>query len=190
MGPELRTEFCVGEDLILRTFRESDAEVVFAVVERNYEHLKPFMHWATPNYSIDAAREFIEKSVEATTQRKSLGYGIFHKDRFIGSIGFVKFDWKARKTEIGYWIDQSEEGRGIVSAACRILIEYAFNELHLNRVEIRCAALNLRSAAIPERFGFQKEGVLRQSEIRNGRLLDFNIYGLLADEWARMRLTK
>jgi ribosomal-protein-serine acetyltransferase len=188
MGAELNTQFHIGDDLILRMFRDSDAEAVFVVVKRNYDHLKPFMHWATPGYSIQSAREFIEKSIESTVARTGLGFGIFEKHRFIGSIGFVKFDWNARKTEIGYWIDQDEEGRGIISAACRVLIEYAFVELHLNRVEIRCAASNLRSAAIPERLGFRNEGVLRRSEFRDGRLQDFKIFGLLADEWDLLRL--
>ena len=183
MGPELRTEFCVREGLILRTFLDSDADEVFAVVKRNHDHLKPFMHWATPDYSIDSAREFIEKSIETAKERKGLGFGIFQEERFIGSIGFVKFDWNVRKTEIGYWMDRAEEGKGIISAACRVLIGYAFDELHLNRAEIRCAASNLRSAAIPERLGFRKEGVLRQSEFRDGQLHDFIIYGLLAEEW-------
>jgi ribosomal-protein-serine acetyltransferase len=80
-------------------------------------------------------------------------------------------------------MDRAEEGKGIISAACRVLIGYAFDELHLNRAEIRCATSNLRSAAIPERLGFRKEGVLRQSEFRDGQLHDFSIYGLLAEEW-------
>jgi ribosomal-protein-serine acetyltransferase len=188
MGHELRTEFYIKDDVILRAFRYSDAEEVFAVVERNYNHLKPFMHWATPDYSLESARDFIEKSIESTAARKGLGFGIFEKGCFIGSVGFVKFDWNARKTEIGYWIDQAEEGKGIISAACRVLIEYVFVELHLNRVEIRCAASNLRSAAIPERLGFRIEGVLRQAEFRDGQLHDFKIYGLLADEWDPLRL--
>jgi ribosomal-protein-serine acetyltransferase len=188
MGPELRTEFYIKNDVILRTFRDSDIEEVFAVVKRNYVHLGPFMHWATPDYSRESAREFIGKSIESTAAKTGLGFGIFEKGCFIGSIGFVKFDWNARKTEIGYWIDEAEEGKGIISTACRMLIGYAFTELHLNRVEIRCAASNLRSAAIPERLGFQREGVLRQAEFRDGQLHDFKIYGLLADEWDPLRL--
>ena len=49
----------------------------------------------------------------------------------------------------------------------------------------RYAAANLRSAAIPERLGFRKEGVLRQSEFRDGKLHNFIIYGQLAEEWRK-----
>lgn len=188
MGPELKTEFHLRDDIVIRTFQEGDAEGVFAAVAKNLEHLRPFMHWATPDYSVESAEVFIENSIATVEARTGLGFGIFDNGIFIGSIGFVEFDWEARKTEIGYWIDKAEEGKGIISAACRILIDYAFGELQMNRVEIRCAAGNRRSAAIPERFGFRKEGILRQSEIRNGRLQDFLIFGLLADEWRTNRL--
>ena len=188
MGPELKTEFHVSNDIRLRAFREDDADQVFYSVIHNLEHLKPFMHWATPEYSVESAKEFIENSLNSAETRKSLSLGIFDRGEFIGSVGFVKFDWTVRKTEIGYWIDKEEEGKGIVSAACRVLIEYAFDELGMNRVEVRCSSKNERSAAIPERFGFKMEGVLRQSEFRDGRLHDFFIFGLLADEWRSNRL--
>ena len=188
MDPQLKTEFHVRDDIVLRTFGADDAESVFDTVHRNLGHLRSFMEWAVPDYSIDSARRFIENSVASAEARKSLGFGIFQGGRFIGSVGFVKLNWTARKTEIGYWIDEAEEGKGIVSSACRTLIDYAFGELAMNRVEIRCSTENRRSAAIPERFGFKKEGLLRQSESRNGRLQDFFIYGLLAHEWTASRL--
>lgn len=188
MGPELKNEFQVRAGITLRTFCVSDADIVYDVVDRNRDHLQTFMHWMTPDYSRGSAKEFIGRAVVRKEAEQGLGYGIFHDDRLTGSIGFVLFDWNARKTEIGYWIDKSEEGKGIVSAACKVLIDYAFGELGMNRIEIRCSAENRRSAAIPERFGFKKEGVLRQSEFRNGHLHDFVVYGLLADEWNAKRL--
>lgn len=188
MGQRLKTEFNIHDGITLRTFREDEAEAVYEVVDRNRDHLQTFMHWMTAEYSLESAREFIARGISRTDDGQGFGYGIFRHDRLIGSIGFVHFDWNARKTEIGYWIDKAEEGKGIVSEACRVLINYAFVELGMNRIEIRCSTENRRSAAIPERFGFQKEGILRESEMRNGKLHDFAIYGLLSDEWHANRL--
>jgi ribosomal-protein-serine acetyltransferase len=183
MGPELKASFKLDDEVILRTFRQGDAEEVFRTVDRNRLHLQTYMHWMTAEYSRASAAEFITNSIATVRAREGLSLGIFRSETLIGSIGFVHFDWKARKTEIGYWIDRAEEGKGIVSAGCKLLIEYAFGVLDLNRIEIRCSSENIRSAAIPERFGFKREGVLRQAEFRNGKLHDFNIYGLLAAEW-------
>ena len=188
MGPELRTSFELSDEVILRTFRKDDAEKVYQTVDRNRRHLQTYMHWITPDYSRASATEFITKSIESAKAGGSLSFGIFRGEILIGSIGFVHFDWKARKTEIGYWIDKTEEGKGIVSAACKLLIEYAFGDLGLNRIEIRCSSENIRSAAIAVGFGFDMEGVLRQAEIRNGKLHDFTIYGLLAADWRNREL--
>lgn len=178
--------FRVEDQIELREFSADDAESVLAAVSGNYDHLRAFMHWITPDYSLGSAREFIAQTQADRAERKGLGLGIFRGRTLIGSIGFVSFDWSAMKTEIGYWISQDEQGKGIISSACRTLIDFAINELKMNRIEIRCSAENVRSSAIPKRLGFQLEGVLRQAEYRNGRLHDFEIYGLLASEWSGM----
>ena len=175
--------FQLNDHIMLREFTAADADAIYETVSRNYEHLKRFMHWITPEYSRMSAVEFLERSVIEREERRAMGFGIFRDGEFIGSIGFVNFDWAAKKTELGYWIDKSAEGKGIVFSACRKLIQFAIDELEMNRIEIRCSTENKRSAAIPERFGFTLEGVLRQAELRNGKLHDFAVYSLLANEW-------
>ncbi len=180
-GAEITFE--VEDGFILRQIRPEDAESVYKGVMANYGHLREYMHWMVPDYSLNHAKEFIDASIKAAEDKTLLGFGIFKGPELVGSIGFVNFDYAARRTEVGYWIDKSYEGRGIISRSCRLLIDYAFKELRMNRIEIRCSTENYRSSAIPKRFGFTLEGTLRQSEMRNGRLHDFAIYGLLASEW-------
>ena len=177
--------FRLDDQIVLREFNPGDADAVFETVIRNYEHLKPFMHWITPDYSRRSAVEFIKQALIDREERRSMGFGIFDRGEFIGSIGFVNFDWAAKSTEMGYWISATHEGKGIISAACRKLIQFAIADLEMNRIEIRCSTENQRSAAIPERFGFTREGVLRQAVLRDGKLHDFAIYGLLAVEWKK-----
>ncbi|MFT3744900.1 MAG: GNAT family protein [Pyrinomonadaceae bacterium] len=175
-------ELDLGNRVVVRNFKDSDAEDIFATVHRNIDHLH-FMHWIKPDYSLNDAFEFLERSKNNAEKGESLSLGIFADDAFIGSIGFVHFEMAARRTEIGYWIDAAFEGTGVISRACERLIDYAFNDLGMNRIEIRCSAENMRSAAIPKRFGFKKEAHLRQQELRQGRLHDFLIFGLLRSEW-------
>lgn len=182
MDVELKTEFDLGDGITMRAWREDDIQIAYDVVIRNREHLETFMHWMTPDYSRDHSRRFLTDGIVNRLQRKNLGLALFRGNDLIGSVGFVKLDWNSNVCEIGYWIDREEEGKGIVSKACRAMIEYAFEDLGMNRIEIRCSAENLRSAAVPERLGFKKEGVLRQVEIRNGRPHDFYIFGLLAED--------
>lgn len=174
--------FGLGGGIALRRFRETDADAVFDLVRKNENHLR-FMQWITADYSPEMAREFIAASAEAELNGDSLTFGIFREEDLIGVIGFVYFDRTARKTELGYWIDADEEGKGIISAAVRELIGWAFGIEKMNRIEIRCSTENIRGSAVPKRLGFSLEAHLRQSEFRHGVLVDFFVFGLLADEW-------
>ncbi len=169
----------------LRSFAEQDAEEILKVVEENYEHLRPFLHWVTKDYSLETARDFIGQTQKAFAENAGQTFGIFEREKIVGAIGFVYFNWQSRRTEIGYWIDKNSGGRGIVTESCRVLINYAFEELKMNRIEIHCATENTRSRAIPEKLGFTLEGILRQSEWRHTRFFDMAIYGMLAEEWRK-----
>lgn len=178
-------KFQIDENVELRPPSAEDAEKIFAAVKQNYEHLRPFLHWVAPEFSIESTREFISRSSEAAREKTSLSLSIFYDEKLIGAIGFVKFDLPSRNTEIGYWIDKNFEGKGIITKSCRKLIDYAFNDLQMNRIEIHCAAENTKSRAVPERLGFTLEGILRQAQWRHTRFYDMAIYGMLAKEWRR-----
>lgn len=179
--------FEIDNDIILRAFKHDDAERIVAAVTKNYDHLHTFLHWVVPGYDFRSAVDFINQSLRDSEEKKSLGFGIFNGDVLIGSMGFVNFNWPSKRAEIGYWIAKEHEGKGIITKSCKLLLNYAFDDLNLNRVEIRCASENVRSRAVPERLGFTQEGILRQSEWRHDRLYDMVIYGILADEWLQTR---
>ncbi len=88
-----------------------------------------------------------------------------------------------RRAEIGYWIGKEFEGKGIVTTACREMITYAFQDLRMNRIDLRSMVNNHRSRAVAERLGFKLEGILRQQAILRGEPLDMAMYSLLRDEW-------
>ena len=109
--------------------------------------------------------------------------GLWHCGQLAGVIGYAGIDWPNRTTGIGYWLGAAFQGRGLVTKACRALIAYAFTELKLNRVEIRCAPGNQKSCAIPKRLGFTEEGTLREVEWLYDHFVDLVVYGMLASEW-------
>jgi len=173
----------VDEDIELRSVVEKDAEEILEIVKRNYEHLHPFLHWVTEDYSLESAQDFIRQTQKAIAENTSRTFGIYYHEKIVGVISFVNFNWKNRSAEIGYWIDKKHEGDGIITESCKALINYAFEELRMNRIEIRCATENIRSRAIPERLDFKLDGVLRQSLWRHTRFFDMAIYSMLAEDW-------
>ena len=175
--------FQIDDEIELRPFAPADAEEIFAAVRANFEHLHTYMHWATEDYDLEGVREFVRQSQIAAAENRNQGFGIFSGGRLVGSIGFVLFNWASKRTEIGYWIAKDFEGRGIITKSCRELINYAFEKLEMNRIEIRCATENVRSRAIPEKFNFKLDGILRQSEWRHTRFFDMAVYSMLREEW-------
>ena len=86
---------------------------------------------------------------------------------------------------MGYWLADGWQGRGIVTKCCIALIQYGFNDLGLNRIEIKCATGNDKSGAIAEKLNFKREGILREAEWLNGTFIDLYLYSMLRDEWEK-----
>ena len=177
-------KFQISDKIELRQISEVNAAELFEVVVKNYEHLRPFLYWVVPEYSLESAEEFIAQTNKAFAENTSRTFGIFFDEKIVGVIGFVNFNWSSQRTEIGYWIAKDFEGKGIITKSCKTLINYAFDELKMNRIEIRCACENVRSCNIPQRLGYKLEGVLRQFLWRHTRFYDMAIYGMLAEEWS------
>jgi RimJ/RimL family protein N-acetyltransferase len=96
---------------------------------------------------------------------------------------FVEFSAAAGTCEIGCWLEPAAEGRGLITAACRMLLTYAFDERNLHRAEWRCSADNARSSAVAERLGMTLEGVLREAWKVGDVFYDKQVWSVLAGEW-------
>ncbi len=173
----------VEENLELRPVSKRYAEELFSVVRKNFEHLNEWLPWAKEDYSIESAKEFIKMNRQRYAEYEISDYFIFENQKIIGLIGFNHPDFQNKSIEIGYWLDKDQTGKGIISKCCRVLIDYVFNELGLNRIVIRCATENKKSRAIPEKLGFMREGTARQDEWLHDRFVDLEIYSMLKEEW-------
>jgi ribosomal-protein-serine acetyltransferase len=173
----------IREDLDMRLLEERHAPQVFDVVDKNRVYLREWLPWVDPTVEIADTAAFIKSSLEQFARNEGFVAGIWCVDQLAGTIGFHKIDWLNRKVEMGYWLAEAFQGRGIVTDACRAAIGYAFREWKLNRVEIHCATGNAKSCAIAKRLGFQLEGTLREAGLVNGRYLDHLVWSVLAREW-------
>jgi ribosomal-protein-serine acetyltransferase len=173
----------VDQQTELRILTESDAPGFYEVLRANREHLGRWFDFAEHLQSMDEVVAFLQRTHERYTRRSGFWCGIWQCDSLIGAVGISNFDGDNRTIELSYWLTQSQTGKGIATRACAAMIDYLFKEYGLNRVGIRCAAENQRSAALAARLGFRMEGVLRQAERFDGRFRDIAVYGLLADEW-------
>ena len=173
----------VDDEIELGLLEERHADALFALTERNREHLRRWLPWVDAVQVTEDTRHFLRQSLEQLARGDGFQAGIWLRGKLVGVIGFHRIKHPSRTTEIGYWLDAKAQGQGVMTRACRAMVSYAFAELGLNRVEIHCATGNTRSCAIPERLGFTREGVLRQVEWLDGKPVDHAVYAVLAEEW-------
>jgi len=167
----------------LRLLEERHATEMVATIDRNREHLRQWLPWVDATRTVEDALAFIRSSLEIFAAHQGFTTAIWYRDQVAGVVGTHRIDWRNRRAELGYWLAREFEGRGVVTDACRLFIIRLFDEMDLNRVEIRCAAGNTKSIAIPRRLGFKLEGTLRDAELVNGRYHDLLVYGMLKSEW-------
>ncbi|MEL6672990.1 MAG: GNAT family protein [Bacteroidota bacterium] len=177
----------VDEEITLALREEHHAAETAALVERNRAYLREWLPWVDHCYEEEDFLKNIRLNRSQHAQKAGLNLGIWYRNILSGMIGFHHFDHTHRKTSLGYWLTEDLQGNGIVTRATRFLVNYAFEELEMNRLEIRCAEHNRSSRAIPERLGFNEEGRLRQSQIVGGEYQTMVIYGMLKRDWSTLK---
>ncbi|MDE3056636.1 MAG: GNAT family N-acetyltransferase [Bacteroidota bacterium] len=167
----------------LRTFERSDAEALFALIEKNRSDLRTWLPWVDLNASVKDSEKFITNSAEQLHGGNGFQIGIWYKGELGGVIGFHPIDWMNLCVMIGYWLGEEFRGKGLVTEAVRLLVNYAFTQYQLHRVEIKCATENHKSIAIPQRLGFTEEGTLREAERFSDHYVDLIVFSMLESEW-------
>jgi ribosomal-protein-serine acetyltransferase len=169
--------------LVLRLPEASDAEVIFAIVDANRAYLSQWMSWVAASRGPADTLDWINKSRAGFADGGEFGATILLNDKPIGTVGLHHLDMVNVRGEIGYWLAESFQGRGIMTRACRALIDYAIRERQIHRLEIRCAPQNLRSRAVAQRLGFCEEAILKEAQKLGDRWLDNVVYAMLAQNW-------
>lgn len=169
------------DTLGIRPLEEGDAADLYALIEENRHHLAQWMPWAA-DQDLAGTERFIAEAEQQRNEKNGIQAKIAPAGKIIGVVGFHRVDWVNRNTSIGYWLAGHAQGKGTMTGAVSALVDYAFDEWRLHRVEIHCAPGNHRSRAIPERLGFREEACLREAELVDGRYLDSVVYGLLAGD--------
>lgn len=167
-------------DIVLKSLVLEDAGSLFALTDKNRSYIRQWLPWVDKTITVEDSKQFIQ---DALNNKNAIHFGIWYEGNFVGVIGYHYIDKANKKGQIGYWLDETTQKKGIMTKACRLVIAYGFEELNLNRVEISCATGNEKSCAIPERLGFQQEGTFREVEWLNDHFVDHKFYALLRKEW-------
>lgn len=153
--------------LLIRPFQAGDGAIINQAILESFDTLKQWMPWAQTEVPAEETELHVRNAVADWIVRKRLEMAIFDGSgqHFIGATGFHDINWDAGCLETGYWVRSSCAGKGYITEAVGALAQYAFNELGMNRLEIRCDVRNTKSRAVPERLGFTQEAILKKNAL-------------------------
>ena len=150
------------ERLLLRPFRESDAEAFFKCCQN--PNIGNNAGWK-PHGSLEESQEILRS---VFISQSGIWAIILKEDgRLIGSVGIIP-DPKRENPQarmLGYWLDESHWGKGYMTEAVQSVLDYGFNTLQLNLITANCYPHNERSQQVLKRHGFIYEGTLHQAEL-------------------------
>jgi RimJ/RimL family protein N-acetyltransferase len=175
----------LGNDVMLRLLRISDARAVARSVRESLEHLKPWMPWADETSTRET---FQRQRLRGARHKAAVGdewqYGLFTADEttIIGAFGLMARKWP-ETLEIGYWVHVDHIGHGYARRASRALTNASLALDGITKVYIRCDEENARSAAVPRALGFTHIGTETrepQAPAECGRLMTWERRELIA----------
>ena len=183
---DLPTEFA-SERLLLRRYRPSDSPMFYQMLRNNQEHLYEFL----PPFLINVrgeedVKEWFDKQSAEWEALNLFIFGVWEKltGTYVGECYLANPDWEVPRIEVGYFLVREFTGNGYATESAKATIRYAFEQLKVLRIDLRCAADNAGSIRVAKRCGFTQEGCFRQHHRKkDGTLVDMLWYGLLLSEW-------
>ena len=170
----------IDGNLSLRVVAIEDAPALATFIEANRKHLSVFLSDLTDDIcDVTTAARHLTDVVELRLQNILLEMHVWDGSRLCGALRLRDVDWQHRNAKIGYLLDANDQGRGVMNRVLTIFLRWAFDELAMHRIELRCDPRNAASIAVAQRLGFAYEGLARNAERRGEHYDDVMIFARL-----------
>lgn len=177
-----------GPRVALRGPRDADADDLFAV----FSDREVMRYWSREAMTEPSeAAALVVEIEERFAERAMLQWMVTdaRDDRAIGTCTLFHIDAGHRRAEIGYALRRDRWGAGLATEAVALVLDWAFDDLGLHRVEADIDPRNAASRAMLTRLGFRVEGLLRERFFVGDVAGDSELLGLLAPQWRARRDT-
>lgn len=168
----------VNHAISLHQIEMNDAAEIFCIIDSERIYLRKWLPFVDFTKTVADTEAFI-----ASIYAQQLPENVFvvrYENKIVGLIGFKFSDFANKKTEIGYWLSQNYQKKGIITLSVKRLMKFAFETMDINRIQLRCAVDNRPSNKVAQRLNFVFEGIERDGEIlSDGEFTDLNVYSFL-----------
>ncbi|RXT03876.1 GNAT family N-acetyltransferase [Ammoniphilus sp. CFH 90114] len=177
-----------GNGIDLRPLQMKDVSSLLELRSRNRKFLEPYEpKQRESHFTVDVQTEVIEQAMRNWEQDLGYSFGIFLKENgcLIGRVNLsnvVRGAW--RSCTIGYFLDEDYNGKGIMTEAVGLVVDFAFSKVDLHRVQAGVMPQNLPSIRVLEKVGFRYEGLAKYYLNINGNWEDHNIYSITKEFWS------
>jgi ribosomal-protein-alanine N-acetyltransferase len=178
-----------SDRLVLRWLNPRDVTDLYRI----YSDPGVMRYWATSAWTeLAQATQLVAEAMLDYENGTDVEFGIERRSDglLLGTCNLFHFQPDCRRAEIAYALGRDFWGYGYMEEALTTLINYAFQDLGLIRLEADIDSRNHASIKLLERLHFQPEGLLRHRWIVAGEISDTAFYGLLQQDWTAGRLTK
>jgi ribosomal-protein-serine acetyltransferase len=180
------SSIAVAPNLALFESCLSDAAALYTLIDRHRPYLREWLPFIDYSHSVADTEAFLRLVTDPGNMHEQV-YTIRYQEQVAGIIGFKNIDRLNKKLEIGYWLGETYQRKGIMIRSCKALLAHAFNQLHMNRIQIKVGVGNHKSSSIPQKLGFTLEGIERDGELIREAFIDLEVYSLLKREWEKLQ---
>lgn len=176
------------DSLVLKKIEVCHLEDVYEI----YSNDKIFEYCGIiPKHNKETVKSMIGHFERDYNKRTKVKWGIFNhieSDELIGIIEAFDFNKKVNMVTIGYFLAESNWGKGIATSAVKGLIGFLFDNVNINRIQAEVMPSNEISKKVLLKSGFIKEGTLRQASFWSGKgIVDLEIYSILKKEYKKLK---
>jgi len=172
----------------LRPTLDSDVTTIYEACQ---DPLIPRFTTVPINYTMSHALDYFQRIPASIELQREIPFvvefGVGDEKEFAGVISLHTISIDNHRAEIGYWMHEQMRGKGIATAAVKILTGYGLDTLGFKRIEAAVDLDNVTSQKLLISAGYEREGVLRQRVTRsNGNQIDMVIFAALNQSWVRL----
>ncbi len=175
-----KIKFLEGEKIYLRPFQEKDVDII--EFGKNNTKVRETLFLFAPQTREDVEEEIKKWLADKTTALFTICENKTHNP--VGQTALFRIDYISRAAIFYIAIyDPRYWSKGYGTEATKLMLEYSFDILNLNRIQLHVAVENIKGVKAYERTGFKIEGTLREAMYHHNKYIDFHVMGILRNEY-------